>query len=112
VRLYDETLAKLTAKVGKESLTLPEALNRLSDPDGKRRKAAADGLAGAGRARLDPGPGLNTLAFEKQVEDRWRRFDSPPSRATWPTRSTPTRSTPWSRRWSRPIRACRIATTR
>jgi hypothetical protein len=33
VRLYDESLAKLSAKVGKESLSLPEVLNRLSDPD-------------------------------------------------------------------------------
>jgi oligoendopeptidase F len=78
VRLYDETLAKLTAQVGKESLTLPEALNRLSDPDGKRRKAAADGLAKALEERASTqGLVMNTLAFEKQVEDRWRRFDSP-----------------------------------
>jgi oligoendopeptidase F len=78
VRLYDETLAKLTASVGKESLTLPEALNRLSDPDGKRRKAAADGLAKALEERASTqGLVMNTLAFEKQVEDRWRRFDSP-----------------------------------
>jgi oligoendopeptidase F len=78
VRLYDETLAKLTAQVGKESLTLPEALNRLSDPDGKRRKAAADGLAKALEERASTqGLVMNTLAFEKQVEDRWRRFDNP-----------------------------------
>ncbi|HWU15665.1 MAG TPA: M3 family oligoendopeptidase [Caulobacter sp.] len=78
VRLYDETLAKLQARVGDETLTLPEALNRLSDPDGKRRKAAADGLAKALEDRASTqGLVLNTLAFEKQVEDRWRRFDSP-----------------------------------
>jgi oligoendopeptidase F len=78
VRLYDETLAKLTAKVGDETLTLPEALNRLSDADGKRRKAAADGLARALEERVSTqGLVMNTLAFEKQVEDRWRRFDSP-----------------------------------
>ena len=40
-RLFDETLARLTAKVGRENLTLSEALNRLSDPDGARRKQAA-----------------------------------------------------------------------
>ena len=78
VRLYDETLAKLTAKVGDETLTLPEALNRLSDADGKRRRAAADGLARALEERASTqGLVVNTLAFEKQVEDRWRRFDSP-----------------------------------
>jgi oligoendopeptidase F len=78
VRLYDETLAKLVAKVGKESLTLPEALNRLSDADGKRRKAAADGLAHALDERASTQAlVMNTLAFEKQVEDRWRHFDNP-----------------------------------
>ncbi|PVM75731.1 M3 family oligoendopeptidase [Caulobacter radicis] len=78
VRLYDETLAKLSAKVGKEALTLPEALNRLSDPDVRRRKAAADGLAQALSERASTQAlVMNTLAFEKQVEDRWRRYDEP-----------------------------------
>ena len=78
VRLYDETLARLTAKVGGETLTLPEALNRLSDADGKRRQAAADGLAQALEERASTQAlVMNTLAFEKQVEDRWRRFDNP-----------------------------------
>ncbi|MDG2531668.1 M3 family oligoendopeptidase [Caulobacter endophyticus] len=78
VRLYDETLAKLSAKVGKEQLTLPEALNRLSDPDLRRRKAAADGLAQALSERASTQAlVMNTLAFEKQVEDRWRRYDDP-----------------------------------
>jgi oligoendopeptidase F len=77
-RLWDETLARLTAKVGRETLTLPEALNRLSDPQAKVRKAAAQGLA---KALEERGPVLglvlNTTAFEKQVEDRWRKFDTP-----------------------------------
>jgi oligoendopeptidase F len=78
VRLYDETLAKLSARVGKEALTLPEALNRLSDPDVRRRKAAADGLAQALSERASTQAlVMNTLAFEKQVEDRWRRYDDP-----------------------------------
>jgi oligoendopeptidase F len=77
-RLFDETLAKLTAKVGKESLTLPEALNRLSDPDGARRKQAAQGLAKALEERTPIlGLAYNTLVFEKQVEDRWRKYPTP-----------------------------------
>lgn len=77
-RLYDETLAKLAAEVDGEALTLPEALNRLSDPRPATREAAAHGLAGALEAR-SPTLALcfNTLAFEKQVEDRWRRYDDP-----------------------------------
>jgi oligoendopeptidase F len=77
-RLYDETLTRLAPKVGREILTLPEALNRLSDPDGARRKAAAKGLAKALEAAAPTQAlALNTLAFEKQVEDRWRKFTDP-----------------------------------
>jgi oligoendopeptidase F len=77
-RLFDETLARLSVKVGRETLTLPEALNRLSDPDGARRKQAGQGLA---KALEEQAPvlalSLNTLAFEKQVEDRWRKYPDP-----------------------------------
>ena len=78
VRLYDETLARLTVTVGKAKLTLPEALNRLSDPDGAVRKATANALAKALEANTPTlALAMNTLAFEKQVEDRWRRYPSP-----------------------------------
>ena len=77
-RLYDETLSRLVATVGRENLTLAEALNRLSDPDPKHRKAAAQGLAKALEANAPVlGLALNTVAMEKAVEDRWRKFDSP-----------------------------------
>ena len=77
-RLYDETLARLTAKVGREQLTLPETLNRLSDPDATRRKQAAQGLAKALEERTPTlALAMNTLAFEKQVEDRWRKYPTP-----------------------------------
>ena len=77
-RLSDETLGKLTAKAGSETLTLSEVLNRLSDPDGGRRKQAAQALAKALDARSSTlALCLNTLAFEKQVEDRWRKYPDP-----------------------------------
>jgi oligoendopeptidase F len=79
-RLSDETLARLTAKVGPEKLTLSEALNRLSDADAARRKQAAQGLSKALAERSATlALCLNTLAFEKQVEDRWRRHPDPAS---------------------------------
>lgn len=78
IRLFDETLGRLTAKVGDEPLTLPETLNRLSDPDAARRKEAAEGLALALEERTPVlSLALNTLAFEKQVEDRWRSYATP-----------------------------------
>jgi len=78
VRLYDETLGRMTVKAGADSLTLAEALNRLSDPEAARRKQAAQGLAKALEARSATLTlSLNTIAFEKQVEDRWRRYSTP-----------------------------------
>jgi len=78
VRLYDETLGRMTVKAGPDNLTLAEALNRLSDPDGARRKQAAQALARALEARSATLTlSLNTIAFEKQVEDRWRRYATP-----------------------------------
>ncbi|WP_374471547.1 M3 family oligoendopeptidase [Phenylobacterium sp.] len=77
-RLSDETLARLTARVGKETLTLPELLNRLSSPDPTQRKNAAMALAKAlGERAPTLALCLNTLAFEKQVEDRWRKHPDP-----------------------------------
>jgi oligoendopeptidase F len=77
-RLYDETLARLVVTLDGQSLTLSEALNRLSDPLPERRKAAAEALAES-LSDITPVMGLvlNTVAMEKQVEDRWRKFATP-----------------------------------
>ena len=77
-RLYDETLARLSVRVDGAALTLSEALNRLSDPQPARRASAAAALSQSLEA-VAPVQGLclNTIAFEKQVEDRWRKFASP-----------------------------------
>lgn len=77
-RLFDETLARLTVKIGREELSLPEALNRMSDPDAASRKQAAQALAKALEARTPTlALALNTIAFEKQVEDGWRKYPNP-----------------------------------
>ena len=77
-RLFDETLAALRAEVGKERLTLAEALNRLSDPKPAKRKAAAEGLSAALAARTSTmALVMNTVAAEKALEDRWRGFQRP-----------------------------------
>ena len=78
VRLYDETLSRLIVRAGGESLTLSEALNRMSDSSAACRKQAAGGLAKA-LERQTPVLGLclNTIADEKQIEDRWRKFADP-----------------------------------
>ncbi len=77
-RLFDEQLAALRAKAGNESLTLAEALNRLSDAKPARRKAAAEGLSDALAARAPTlALVLNTVAADKAMEDRWRGFKRP-----------------------------------
>jgi oligoendopeptidase F len=79
-RLVDETLARLTATVDHEKLTLSELLNRTSGPDPAKRKAAANALAKAlGQRAGTLALCLNTLVFEKQVEDRWRKYPTPAS---------------------------------
>jgi len=77
-RLFDETLAALRAEVGKEKLTLAEALNRLSDPKDARRKGAAEGMSEALAARASTlALVLNTVAADKALEDKWRGFKRP-----------------------------------
>ncbi|MBI2260361.1 MAG: M3 family oligoendopeptidase [Caulobacterales bacterium] len=77
-RLFDETMAAMRVKAGKDELTLSEALNRLSDPKAARRKAAAEGLNEALGARTQAmALVLNTVAADKALEDRWRGFMRP-----------------------------------
>lgn len=82
-RLFDEQMAALRAHTGRgvagnETLTLAEALNRLSDAKPARRKAAAEGLSEALAARAPTiALVLNTVAADKAMEDRWRGFTRP-----------------------------------
>lgn len=77
-RLFDETLAGMKVKAGKDELTLSQALNQLSDPKGARRKAAAEGLNAALAARTQTmALVLNTVAADKALEDKWRGFKRP-----------------------------------
>ena len=77
-RLFDETLAAMRVKAGKDDLTLSEALNQLSDPKAARRKAAAEGLNEALAARTQTmALVMNTVAADKALEDKWRGFKRP-----------------------------------
>ena len=75
-RLFDETMSALRFDFEGESLTLEPLLGKLQDPDEKKREAAANALA------LTLGANLrlfslvtNTLAKDKEVSDRWRKFE-------------------------------------
>jgi oligoendopeptidase F len=79
-KLFDETMAGLSFTVAgePEALSLEATLNLLSEPERSRREAAARALAGvfAGNIKLFARV-HNTLAKEKEIEDRWRRMPSP-----------------------------------
>jgi oligoendopeptidase F len=80
VRLFDETVAALRFPVDGKELTSAEALHLLSDKDGARRRAAAKSLGQVfeENARLFALI-TNTLAKDKEIEDRWRDFGAPES---------------------------------
>lgn len=74
-RLFDETLARLRFDVEGESLSCEAALNLLTDRAPERRKAAADALASTFAANINTFALItNTLAKDKEIEDRWRGF--------------------------------------
>jgi oligoendopeptidase F len=80
VRLYDETLAKLRFKLRGKELTEAETLHLLGDRNRKVREAAAHSLAKvfADNIRLFAHV-HNTLAKDKEVEDKWRKYARPVS---------------------------------
>lgn len=75
-RLFDETIASLRFKIGDDDLTLELTLNRLQDADGAVRKQAAEVLGTVFRQHLRTfGLITNTLAKDKEISDRWRKFE-------------------------------------
>ena len=77
-RLFDETLAGLTFPVDGEDLPLEATLNLLSDTDRSRRQAGAEALGAVFAKHLPLFARItNTLAKEKEVEDRWRKLPTP-----------------------------------
>jgi oligoendopeptidase F len=79
-RLFDETMARLRFPLGGEMLTSAEVLHLMSDKDGTKRKAAAQSLGKV----LGDNVALfslitNTLAKDKEIEDKWRNYPAPQS---------------------------------
>jgi oligoendopeptidase F len=75
-RQFDETIAGLRFKVGRDELAIEPTLNLMVDKDEKKRKAAADALAATFRENLRAFTLIaNTLAKDKEISDRWRGFE-------------------------------------
>ena len=80
MRLFDETMADLRFDVDGKRLTSNEALNLLYEQDGAKRKAAADAVSkGLKDNQRIFALVTNTLAKEKEVDDKWRKFARPVS---------------------------------
>ncbi len=78
MRLFDETITDLRFPYGKEQLTEPQILDKLSSKDAAERKKAAliIGEVFAKNAKLFTII-TNTLAKDKEIEDKWRGFSRP-----------------------------------
>jgi oligoendopeptidase F len=80
IRLFDETMADLRFDFEGESLTATEVLHKLTDHDGAVREAAAKSFAhGLTRNIRTFALITNTLAKDKEIEDKWRDFTAPVS---------------------------------
>ncbi len=74
-RLFDDTMSALRFDFEGESLTLEPLLGKLQDPDERKREAAANALAATLGANLRLFSLItNTLAKDKEISDRWRKF--------------------------------------
>ncbi len=77
-KLFDETIAGLTFPVDGEELGIEPTLNLLTDHDRAKREAGARALAEVFGKNIKLFSRVhNTLAKEKEIEDRWRKMPSP-----------------------------------
>ena len=77
-KLFDETMAGLEFDVDGEVMGLEATLNQLTEQDRAKREAAARALAEVFQANIKTFARVhNTLAKEKEIEDRWRKMPSP-----------------------------------
>ncbi|NNG04898.1 MAG: M3 family oligoendopeptidase [Inquilinus sp.] len=78
VRLFDETMAALRFPIRGKDMSSAEALHCLSEADGALRREAAETV---GRVLVDNvrlfAHITNTLAKDKEIEDKWREFPRP-----------------------------------
>jgi oligoendopeptidase F len=80
MRLFEETIADMRFEVEGKALTGNEALTLLTDRDGAKRKAAAMALAKGFKAEVRLlALVTNTLAKDKEIDDKWRKFPRPVS---------------------------------
>ncbi|MDF3075160.1 MAG: pepF1 [Alphaproteobacteria bacterium] len=79
-RLFDETMARLRFPMDGKDMTSAEILHLLSEKDGEQRKRAAQNFGKVMGDNIGVFALItNTLAKDKEIEDRWRKYQTPPS---------------------------------
>ncbi len=77
-KLFDETIAGLKFTVDGQEMGLEATLNLLTDPDRAKREAGAREVARVFGENVKLFARVhNTLAKDKEIEDRWRNMPSP-----------------------------------
>jgi oligoendopeptidase F len=77
-RLFDETMTDLRFPIGGKDLTVAEALHLMFDPDRAKRQEGAESVGTVLGANARTFTLItNTLAKDKEIEDRWRGFARP-----------------------------------
>jgi oligoendopeptidase F len=80
IRLFEQSTARMRFAVNGEELPLADVLNMMSHSDGNRRRAAAKALGHGLGERIELfALIINTLAKDKEIEDRWRHYPTPVS---------------------------------
>lgn len=80
VRLFDETMSALRFPIDGKEIIETEVLHLLSDKNGETRRKAALSLGKVlGENSRVFALVTNTLAKDKEIEDRWRKFERPVS---------------------------------
>ncbi|HAA92936.1 MAG TPA: oligoendopeptidase F, partial [Rhodospirillaceae bacterium] len=78
VRLFDQTIAEMRFPIRGRNLTETEVLDLLSDPKTKVRKEAAECFGRVLGENIKTFALItNTLAKDKEIENRWRGFERP-----------------------------------
>ncbi|HEV7372680.1 M3 family oligoendopeptidase [Arenibaculum sp.] len=79
-RLFDETIAGLSFRIDGRDMGMSEALNRFSDRSSDKRREAALEVGRVLSANVRTFALVtNTLAKDKEIEDKWRDFPRPVS---------------------------------
>jgi oligoendopeptidase F len=77
-RNFDETITDLRFLVGKKQLTMEEVLHLMSEPKEAQRKTAALSIGKVLEKNIKTFSLItNTLAKDKEIEDKWRGFARP-----------------------------------